>query len=395
MKPVPRSPWITLHRYLGLAAIPLLAFAAITGSLLCMVRPIDAALNADLFRQQPVASPLPAATVVDRFAARHPEWQVRSFPLTIAADERIPVKAARADAPGGPATDQLFLDRATGEPAGARRIGAAWSRRGATELLHDAHYTLLGGKWGRWIMGIVAIAWLIGHCIGFYLTLPLRAPFWKQWKRSWKLSFGSMFARFMLDLHKVNGLWLFVPLTAVALTSVGLNFFTEAYEPLAGALFREPPERAVTAPARPVPLTFSGAVAAARQRAAATGEQWLPAAITVQPATDRIGVQLCDDGRLNYHALGPVVYLFDRRSHAFAEAVDPYRGNPNLAMIRLLYPLHSGRIGGLATVVLVFLSGLATAALCVTGVYVWWKKRKSRVALRRARVPGLSRRTGA
>lgn len=384
MKTVPRSPWIILHRYLGLAAIPLLAFAAISGSVLAFMRPIDVWLNADLFAQAPAVSTPPVVELVQRFQRDNPDWEVRSFPLVVSADARIPVMVTPRKGAEGEEVDQVFLDRTTGVLAGSRSTAAAWNRRGAMELLLEMHYTLLGGDWGRWIMGGVAALWLIGHCIGFYLTFPLKRPFLKGWKRSWKVSFKSVLGRFMLDWHKASALWLFVPLTALAVTSVGLNFFGEAYGPMIEAMFGDDDDVALAGPPRAEPMNFMSAVASAKVLAASRGLDWQPATVISNPDAGTIGVTLTDDGRLNYHRLGPIYYYFDSRSHSLVETYDPYHGNRTLAGYRLLYPLHSGRVGGNFTILLVFVSGLATFGLCLTGVYVWWKKRGSRVAARRA-----------
>ncbi|MNN88395.1 hypothetical protein D3C81_2060750 [compost metagenome] len=43
------------------------------------------------------------------------------------------------------------------------------------------------------------------------------------------------------------------------------------------------------------------------------------------------------------------------------------------------FPLHSGRILGLPGRILISIMGLLVAMLSVTGVVIWWKKRKARV----------------
>jgi len=387
MKPVPRAPWITLHRWLGLVAIPFLLIAALTGSALCFVRPIDAWLNADLFDQRAptAAAAAPAvAPLMDRFAARHPEWTVIDFPLAVPADRRIPVNVASGRDAAGRPVDQLFLDRTTARIAGSRSTEAAFDRHGFAEWLIEFHSKLLLGDPGRWFMGAIAVLWLIGHAIGFYLTFPLKRPFWKGWKRAWKASFGSVLAKFMLDWHKASALWLFVPLTALALTSVGLNFFAEGYGPLVEAVTAQEPEDGKPGPPQAAPLGFAQAVSAAKAQARRSGIGWHPATVLADPKDGTLGVTMTDDGLLNYHRLGPIYYYFDRRSHVLVETLDPYHGNGRLAGYRLLYPLHSGRVGGNLTILLAFASGLATAGLCVTGLYVWWKKRRSRVAQRQA-----------
>lgn len=374
-----QSLWMAVHRWSGLAILVFLGFAALTGSALCFMRPLDEALNADLFRQAPVAAPPPVAEVVDRFVAAQPEWRLRSVPLAIPAGQRIPVKIAPAIGPGGARIDQVFLDRTTGTVAGARLTEPALNRRGAMELLHDAHYTLMLGKGGRWFMGAMALAWLLSNFVGIYLTLPARGPFWKQWKRTWRFSFKSSFPRLMLDLHRAFGLWLILPLTLLALTSAGFNFFSEGYGPIVDRLVPEvaQPLPAVPEPA-PVPLNAASAVSQATAVAARLPGRWLPASVVVAPAQGRIGVTLTSDGQLNYRDLGPIYIHFDRTTGKVAQVLDPYHGNRNLAAYRMLYPVHSGRIVGWPTIALVFLLGLVTFGHCVTGAYLWWKRRPLR-----------------
>jgi len=121
-------------------------------------------------------------------------------------------------------------------------------------------------------------------------------------------------------------------------------------------------------------------VARAAQKATADKLGWVPATALYKPDWNLYGVTLTDNGRLQYRALGPVYYYFDARDGHLANVVDPYSGDTGLALIRSLYPLHSGQVGGWPTVALIFLLGLATIEMAVTGLYVWWKKRKSRVA---------------
>ena len=51
-------------------------------------------------------------------------------------------------------------------------------------------------------------------------------------------------------------------------------------------------------------------------------------------------------------------------------------GGPELK--RLLYSLHTGSWGGLATKTLYFIASLIGALLPWTGYYLWWKKQRNR-----------------
>ena len=57
-----------------------------------------------------------------------------------------------------------------------------------------------------------------------------------------------------------------------------------------------------------------------------------------------------------------------------------------------LYALHMGDVFGLPYRIFVCVLGLVIAMLSVTGVYIWWKKRKARVRAASQRGPSAGRR---
>ncbi len=103
------------------------------------------------------------------------------------------------------------------------------------------------------------------------------------------------------------------------------------------------------------------------------------------PNWNLYGVTFSDNGILNYKHLGPIYYYFDAASGAFVHEVNPYTDSAGLVMIRAVYPLHSGEMGGALSVFLVFILGLATAEQCITGTWLWLKKRGPRIAAKKAR----------
>ena len=376
--------WIWLHRWIGLVTFLLLGIAALTGCVLCFVRPLDAALNADLFRQPAVARAIDVVAAVDRFQAGSRDYRVRSFPLDVPADARIPVKLEPRTRGAELPYNQVFLDRATGAPIGWRSDEAAWTRHGAMEQLLDLHFKLLAGKYGRWVMGVASLAWLVSNFIGLWLTWPLKRPFWKSWKRMWRFRLSSPTPRLLLDLHRSSGLWLLLPLTALAFTSVALACFSELYQPTVQRLV--PPKPTLFDVKAPFPggidgtIGFTRAVARLREEAARHGGGWQPATGLYFPTRRLYGAALTDDGTLNYRRLGPDYIYIDGATGRLAEIDSPYGSNSGLALIRMLYPLHSGRIVGWIGVAIIFVLGLVTLVQCGTGVYVWWRKRRVRTA---------------
>src|SRR5439155_125267 len=59
--------------------------------------------------------------------------------------------------------------------------------------------------------------------------------------------------------------------------------------------------------------------------------------------------------------------------------------------VQAQFPLHSGRIVGLFGRILISIMGLVVAALSVTGVVIWWRKRRARVRVRETAAVRLSR----
>lgn len=172
--------WNKFHRYLGLATLVFLFLAAVTGCFLCFDKAIDAALNPDLFMIQSTAPAIDPALAVDRLERTRPDLHVTAVPLRLLASRTIETSVTARN-PGDPlGYDQLFLDPHDGHVVGTRQSGPGWDRRHIVEGVFQFHYTLLGGIWGRWLMGIAALGWLIGNVVGFYLTLPLTRPYWRR-----------------------------------------------------------------------------------------------------------------------------------------------------------------------------------------------------------------------
>ena len=60
----------------------------------------------------------------------------------------------------------------------------------------------------------------------------------------------------------------------------------------------------------------------------------------------------------------------------------PWNGTAADIFVQAQFPLHSGRILGLPGRILISVMGLVVAALSVTGVVIWWRKRRARVRVR-------------
>lgn len=383
-----RALWTTIHRYIGLSIMLFLLIAAVTGCILCFAPQLDRALNRDLFVADSASRTADPLAMVERLRAARPDLQVVGFPLHVAPHATIPVEVKAVPGGTAPGFDQIFLDPADGHIVGVREKRAGWDRRHIVEGIAQFHFNLLAGDWGRWLMGVMALAWLVGNLVGVYLTWPRKAPYLQSWRRMWRFSLKSVLGRLMLDIHRSTGLWLLIGVTALAYTSVCLNFYSEVYEPTVVRI--SPLKRSLFERPAPFPdgtrptLTFRNAAALGERQNARDGSTWKSATLLYRPDWNLYGVTFTHDGTLNYRALGPIYYYFDAHSGALTHVVNPYDDSAGLVLIRMLYPLHSGQIGGWPTIAIIFMLGLATIEMIVTGFYVWWKKRASRLAADRA-----------
>ena len=386
-KPRTRQFWMSVHRYLGLATLVFLFLASVTGCFLCFDKKIDAALNRDLFVNPSSGAPMAPIAAVNRLEASRPELTALSFPLNVPPGDTIEVAVAPRDAAQPLGYDQVFLDSHDGQVVGVRQSGPGWDRRHMVDGVFEFHYTLLAGTWGRWLMGIVALGWLIGNGVGFYLTLPATGPFWRRWKPMWTIDWSARLRRLMLDIHRASGLWLLAGAMVLAFTSVCMNFFDEAFTPVVQAVspamrspFDAPPIAGTAAP-----IGFAAALVQATEHARGAGLAWRPAKESYLPDRTLYSVMFTASGVEDYRGLGPITYYIDGLNGRFVYADDPYADSTGRKLSRALYPLHSGEVIGRVGIAIIFLLGLSTAEMCVTGLYTWWKKRQSRRASERAK----------
>jgi uncharacterized iron-regulated membrane protein len=273
-----------------------------------------------------------------------------------------------------PGFNQVFVDPATGEELGKREWGAVWpiTKETFVSFLYVFHYSLhlpeMWGtdRWGIWLLGIIAIVWTLDCFTGFYLTLPPRRrsrtttvnddgdvarSWWQRWRPAWLVRWRGGATKLNFDLHRAFSLWTWGLLFVVAFTAFSLNLYFEVFYPLMSKV------------SQVTPTPFE-------QRA--PNDKHDPWGI--------YGVQFYEQG--DGHGAGGVGHhelYFDGVDGRMLGDRQPWRGTAADLFVQAQFPLHSGRILGLPGRILISLLGLVVATLSVTGVVIWWKKRRARV----------------
>ncbi|KVN23587.1 peptidase [Burkholderia pyrrocinia] len=405
MNAVLRPVLVRLHRWFGLAIALFLFVAGLTGALIAWDHELDAQLNPDFYVARGGGAPLSALALASRVEAADPRVQVTYLPLGIEPGRTLQAGVVpRVDpATGQPAAldfNQIAIDPATGAVQGRREWGAlSLARLDLMPFIYRLHYTLFlpvrgGVNLGFWTMGIVGIVWAL-DCL---IALVLAFPSLKSWRKSFAFRVRRGGYPLVFDLHRSGGVWVWGLLLVVAVTSVSMNLANEVvrplvarFSPLAATPYTNP-ERFPPAPAGSVTLPRERIVEIARAAGRDAGFAAPPGALLFVPAMNVYAVGYFTPG--NDHGdvgLGNAWLYWDAVTGKPVAAQVPGRGSAGDVFMQAQFPLHSGRIAGVAGRAAVSALGIVIAMLGVTGVWIWLKKRAGRVrAARNARAAALA-----
>ena len=388
-----RKLLVVLHRWFGLGLALFLFQAGVTGALIAWDHEIDGLLNPELYDSQAPAgaellSPLRLAEIVER---DDPRVQVTFVPLALEPGHALmmsvmPKKDPATGKPHEIDFDQVAVNPATGQVQGRRKWGEiSLSRQQVMPFLYKLHYSLhipdaSAMPLGLWFMGVVAIVWFLDAFIALVISFPNR----EAWKKSFTFRFDKGGYRLNFDLHRSGGVWAWLLLMPLAFTAVSMNLGREVVRPMVNAVStlaenpfasrtpKEEPAMPALSRARAVELGAAEGLRLALDRPLG--------GLFYSPDFDVFGVGFYAPG--NDHGdggLGNPWLYFDGQTGAPAGAELPGRGSAGDIFMQLQFPLHSGRILGVAGRVLITALGLVVAMLSVTGVVIWAKKRRVRV----------------
>ena len=408
----PALTWI--HRWVGLVIAGFLFVSGVTGAVISWDHELDDLLNPHLmYAASKTGAPLPPLDLAKAIEARDPQVQVTFVPLAPEPGGTLAFGVSPKQNPATaklfePGYNQVFLDPVTGAEQGRREWGAVWPITSETfvSFLYILHYTLhipeVWGidRWGVWLLGGVAVLWTLDCFVGFYLTLPPRKRtrdaakagrgFWARWKPAWMIKTSASAYRINFDIHRAFGLWLWGVLFTVAFTAFSLNLYSEIFYPVMSKVSQVTPGpfdlRQPVDHDSPIVPTRSYAQVIATAEAEAARRGWdVPAGgafYTPDFGIYGVGFYAAGDDH-GAGGVGPPYLYYDGKTGALLGARQPWVGTAADIFLQAQFPLHSGRILGLPGRILISITGIVVAALSVTGVVIWWRKRESRVRRRR------------
>ncbi|PQO33698.1 PepSY-associated TM helix domain-containing protein [Blastopirellula marina] len=364
-----RALWLSIHRWLGLAAGLVFVLLGLTGSFLVFHHAIDAWLNPELLHRSEAGTSRSLAEIIA--AAKEVGLQdgklLRFADAPLGADGvwNVWFLAERE----GAIFQHVYVDPVTAEVTGQRIRGnylATW--------MYKLHIELLAGRRGATLVGISGILLIVSLGSGVYLWWPL-------WKHSWRSGFAVRGgSRFVFDLHKVLGL-VGVPLLLVIAFSGVYMVFPGWFKPI-GELARGKAEN------KPPPLvshSVDDATPITPDRAVEIGLSQLPGAELHRvyfPTSERgvYTIRLRQPRDIRRSSGSSRVWI-----EQFSGKVLAVRDWNDLSAVDTFFawqlPLHNGEAFGIAGQWVVFATGFLPAVLYGTGFWLWW--RKGRIKRRR------------
>lgn len=404
----PRALFTWIHRYVGLAMAGFLIIAGATGVPLAFNAELEALLSPRLFRVAPRDHPpLSPDELIARVERAMPQLRVEGLNYRPGPAESIRAYVEpRPDPATGKTTPlgygELFIDPYDASILGMREWGAIrLDRAHLMPFLYKLHYTLhIPGQAGVILFGIIALMWMFDCFVGFYLTLPMRGKkparqpskrparagksWWTRWKPAWLIKIGAAFTRINLDIHRAGGLWFWAVLFILALTSVSLNLSGEVMRPtvsLFSKLSDDPfavlPDRSGGAPK----LSYAEAVATAKAALPPANAGASPSYLSYLRNKRVYWVALMPDDRVSgYFQLEYAQVFLDGDDGSIRYLKTYAGGSAGDKFLDWQLPLHTGQILGLPGRIVICISGVLVVALSVTGVIIWWQKRRARTS---------------
>ncbi len=380
-----RQSLVLVHRYLGLFMALFLVVAGVTGSIMAFEEEIDAWLNPQLLTVDSHGPPLSPQQLARGIEQQDSRLSVTYIPVAQEPGRAVRIGVRPRQSPDSAEQfalgfNQLFADPVTGGILGTRQTGTLQlDRKHFIPFIIRLHYSLfLPGSWGLWLFGAVALLWTLDCFIGFYLTLPRASPFMTKWRTAWQIKPQ----RFNFDLHRAGGLWTWIVLLVLAVSSVSLNLYDEVFKPVVGwfsPITTTPFDtRAVRKNPEPPAFDYDQALQLARNAGIEHGIGKPVGAIGYRAERGFYFALYRHTSGHTESGLSARLY-FDDQSGAVIGSRGADKDSAGDVFAQWQYPLHSGRIAGVWGRAFICLMGLMVTVLSITGLVIWWRKRRIRV----------------
>ena len=370
----------------------------LTGTALAWMHELDTALNPGLLRVPPAAglqsgdraamTPAAIDALLARLVAEPGYGKPNQLWLPEYADAPVIAWYRRAP-PGRPAPFALEVSRQVMvDPATLRVIGERnWGEIGVTRpllmpTLFHLHRYLLAGEWGKSAIGVIGLLLAVTALSGLALWIP--KPTLKALRQSLRISHGGSWPRFNYSFHRSAGFFAAPVLVVLGVTGCYFNLPKWITPVVANIAPVAVADKVVNRSAPGGATIGAGAAVAAVQLrfpAARVSRVALPAS-----ASAPFEVRVRQPGEVR-QGDGATRIFVDARDGEVLRVRDPLRAARGDMLLNWFYPLHTGQAFGTAGRSFISIFGTAPLLFFITGVALWWRRRRSRAVVHR---PALS-----
>jgi len=363
--PALRRLWLQCHRWTALSLGWVLIVSGLSGAVLVVARPLDHWLHPQYFVAQGDATRGAVALETVRRALAE-EFGPRAG-LTF-RPPREPGETLQVLVRGA-WRGTVFID-----PASGREQGRRADDEGFVNTLFGLHSALWMAMRGKAVLAWAALAYLGLLATGLVLWWP------RRWPPSLRIEWRAGLLRGLFDVHRTGG----AVLGLLLAVSIATGAFM-AWRPIGGWINALGGAAAAPAPTLAGPPAAMLPLDALVGRAQAVFPDGRVGFVTLAPQANRpVRVRMRVPGEPHPH--GVSVVWVDPRDGSVLSASRWTGLDPAGRLNAVIYPLHTGELGGLPLQAAVALAGLATGALGISGVWLWWRRRRARRGQGRAPV---------
>jgi uncharacterized iron-regulated membrane protein len=355
----------TLHLWVGLTLGALAALSGLSGSAMVFGPDLEASLHPHQWQSQlsQNSQQVGVQSVADALKQKHPDADLLFI--------RFPQK------PNG--VYEAWLDGGELRATVDQYSGQILSTYGVTDSvfgwLYVFHTKYLQGERGESLVGWTGMGLL-------FLSLSGVVVWWPR-KGDWRAAFAyrtRAARRPGYNLHRFVGWLSALLLSVIALSGTSL-VYPEVSTRVLESVFGAASQKKVKSQVADAPtISFDQAVEAAQGALpGARVTRISPPAKKDAPLVVRVRFPE------ETHPYGQSNVYLDAYSGKVLRADDARKAAQSQQLLNLRYPLHIGQWGGRVSQILHFIAGLLPAVLYVTGLMMWWSRRRARSAAQKAR----------
>ena len=366
-----KSLWIFIHRWIGIIVGLPIALIGLSGSLILFAPLMLAMQHGDLLERSGPASKQttsPSSWVAAVRAVNTSKLEIIAVSAPnsspIAADTALVIGHTHEGADGD--KHRVFsVNPDTGKVQGYYDFEASYAY-----IPVGIHTSLLIPMIGLDVVAVIGVILLISSATGIYLWWP--RP--KSWKAALRFSLSAKSLARWFSLHNFIGLYSAIAIFIVSATGVWM-LKPEWVEPAIETVtsLRSAPSASLMA------TNGSCATATAAEAALdlAMAQPKARLAYLLSPEEDRkfFEVNLSKPGHWNARDGNTTIYV-DPNCAKIVSIIDGDKLSAGETAKRASVPMHSGLMFGTIGEILVFFSGLALPILYVSGLILWWRRRK-------------------